>query len=223
MRPDMPQIKTFLLISGALACILGWTQLSRFASTPGDQSAAPFQFPSHLPQLTSATRPVPSPLLLVFVHPQCSCTHATLQLLDQVLASNRAPVQTILAVYSSSSLDRKAAANPAAFAPATWLHKPFHLLDDRNGALARRFGAVTSGEIVLYSPAGRLLFQGGITIERGHLGDSPGAQALRHALDGSPIQNSTPVSSSAFSVFGCPIFRRPAALLNLQATPVVAP
>lgn len=195
----MPGTAIFL-VTAVLAAVVGWYQLFLFSSTPGQQLAAPAQLPAQL----SADWPAPAlsqfPLLLVFIHPQCSCTHATLDQLDRILdhPGNATPVRIVLAVYQSRKLDRSPVL--AEFKPATWLHQPFHLMADTDGALARRFGAATSGEIVLYAADGRLLFQGGITPERAQAGDSATADALRNAL-----LKGTPQSGRA-RVFGCPIF-----------------
>jgi hypothetical protein len=71
------------------------------------------------------------------------------------------------------------------------------VLEDPEGALARRFGASTSGQTLLYNAGGRLVFNGGITAARGHSGDNNGRQAIVALLQGaSPEQNITPV-------FGC--------------------
>ena len=219
-------LRTLLLTTSALAAIFGWYQLFRFAATPGEQSAAPARLPQNWAQSPSGAaensllHPVArsnSPLLLVFIHPQCSCTHATLDELDQILhdpiphdpirdaagntrlaSTQLASTQIVLAVYHSPTLDRSPGL--AAFTPATWLHAPFRLLTDTGGRLARRFGAATSGEIVLYAADGHLLFQGGITPERAHVGASPASAALRAAL-----LHGTP-QTRGFSVFGCSIF-----------------
>ena len=64
---------------------------------------------------------------------------------------------------------------------------------DISGDEARRFGAATSGEALLYSPSGKLLFHGGITPSRGHEGGSVGRDALvRCVLDGTPAPATTP-------------------------------
>ena len=49
---------------------------------------------------------------------------------------------------------------------------------DEDGDEARRFGAATSGHVMLYDAAGRLHFSGGITPARGHEGDSLGRDAV---------------------------------------------
>ena len=157
--------RTVLVSTAFFAILCGWFQLVRFSTTAGEQSPAPVLLPADL--VPSASQP----LLLVFVHPQCSCTAATFEQLDRLLNQATQSVELVLV--------------------------------DTGGRLARRFGAATSGEILLYSPARRLLFQGGITPGRAHAGDSPGSQALLAAIDsGRP----TP-STFQNTVFGCPIFR----------------
>jgi hypothetical protein len=64
-------------------------------------------------------------------------------------------------------------------------------------AEARRFGAQTSGDVVVYDATGVLRFQGGITISRGHVGHNLGhvrVDAIVHGVTGGVAQ--TPV-------FGC--------------------
>jgi hypothetical protein len=65
--------------------------------------------------------------------------------------------------------------------------------------LARQFHATTSGQTLLYSPAGSLMFSGGITAARGHEGDNVGESTIVALLTGKPTDVvRTPV-------FGCPI------------------
>ncbi|HWB59276.1 MAG TPA: hypothetical protein VG733_07280 [Chthoniobacteraceae bacterium] len=70
---------------------------------------------------------------------------------------------------------------------------------DEEGAEAQRFGAQTSGFVVLYDGLGRLRYNGGITSERGHSGDNAGRDAIVAILnDGDP-------GVAAMPVFGCSI------------------
>jgi hypothetical protein len=70
---------------------------------------------------------------------------------------------------------------------------------DIDGIEARRFGATTSGETILYSQRGERLFSGGITSARGHAGDNAGRTAIEAYLkNGSSDFSQTPV-------FGCPL------------------
>jgi hypothetical protein len=206
-------LRTTILAVAALAIGMGWYQMFRFAATPGEQGAAPEQWPREIPSPwpgNQATHSDPTPTLVVFIHPRCSCTPATLEQLDRILDQSHVAVRIALAVYRSKVVDEGvgAATNPPGdehatspgLAEAGLLHRAFKIVPDLNGELARRFGAATSGEIVLYAADGQRLFQGGITAERSHLGDSAGGAALRNALETGAAQN------SAATVFGCPIF-----------------
>jgi hypothetical protein len=68
---------------------------------------------------------------------------------------------------------------------------------DIGGAEARLFHASTSGQVLVYSAQGRLLFRGGITASRGHSGDNAGRSAVVSALTGGSR------SPARTFVFGC--------------------
>jgi len=71
---------------------------------------------------------------------------------------------------------------------------------DDDGVEAARFDAVTSGQTLLYSSDGTLLFRGGITLGRGHEGDNAGFDAIADLVAGKePAVRQTPV-------FGCELF-----------------
>ncbi len=73
------------------------------------------------------------------------------------------------------------------------------LFSDEDGLEARQFGAATSGQTQLYAPNGMLLFSGGITIARGHEGESAGLDAVMAFLTlGKADHPQCPV-------YGCPI------------------
>ena len=67
---------------------------------------------------------------------------------------------------------------------------------DEGGVEAKRFGARTSGHVLVYSAAGELTFQGGITAGRGHEGANAGQQG---ALDGARGRSCCEKSE----VYGC--------------------
>jgi hypothetical protein len=76
-----------------------------------------------------------------------------------------------------------------------------HAIKDPAGSFARQFGASTSGQTLLYSPARRLIFNGGITASRGHSGDNYGRGAILALLHGEkPARKAAPV-------FGCSLRR----------------
>jgi hypothetical protein len=62
---------------------------------------------------------------------------------------------------------------------------------------ARRFGARTSGQVVVYDPTGGLRFSGGITMARGHRGNNAGQQIVDMLVHGGRTERTTT------PVFGC--------------------
>lgn len=197
LKPDLNRklfITRVFLPAAAIAIVLCWWSLFRFGATPGAQSQAPDRLPSSAPFHAGS-----APLLLVFVHPGCSCTHATLEELDETVAGYSKPLQVALVVYHSGAMEK--AGLMQGFTPQHWLHRDFHVVMDEKGSLSRLFGAETSGEVVLYGRNGQLLFQGGVTPERAHVGASKGRDALEQALYRENRQ------SGMTRVFGCPIFQ----------------
>jgi hypothetical protein len=75
-----------------------------------------------------------------------------------------------------------------------------NVIVDNDGAEADRFNAATSGQTLLYSADGRLLFSGGITASRGHSGDNAGRSAIIS------FANAGVADRSETAVFGCPLF-----------------
>jgi hypothetical protein len=82
---------------------------------------------------------------------------------------------------------------------------------DADRSEAERFHARTSGTCLLYDPAGRLEFAGGLTAARGHEGDNDGARSLVALLNGGRSHaESTPV-------FGCSLLEPVTAPLTAAA------
>jgi len=132
--------------------------------------------------------------LLMFLHPRCPCTRASLHELEQVLREAGQPGATFV-VYQPRAGD------------ATWQTSP--LLDviralpeakivwDQQGQITKKFGAVTSGQVQLYRPSGECLFNGGITRLRGHEGTNAASEQLLAALQGKPS------ALAPTAVYGC--------------------
>jgi hypothetical protein len=130
--------------------------------------------------------------LIMFAHPQCPCTRASLEELNRLLARCHDSVAAQVwffkpagfpAGWTQSSLWRSASA-----IPGVTVH------DDPDGAQGRLFGAETSGFVLLYNPHGQLRFKGGITGSRGHAGDNAGEEAIVSLLAGQQVNlRQTPV------------------------------
>lgn len=145
------------------------------------------------------------PTLLMFAHPKCSCTMASIEELEQLMARCGDLVHVRVIVFQPT----EAAADWA----DTRLLRRAQSIDgvqveaDLNGALAAQFGARTSGQVFLYDRQGQLLFSGGITGSRGHVGDNAGLDAVIKLLREPPVSGAVPIK---FAVFGCSL-SRPAA------------
>ncbi len=73
------------------------------------------------------------------------------------------------------------------------------LLCDPAGTLAGQIGAAVSGSVLAYGSNGQLMYSGGVTGGRGHVGDSRGAQGLLQALQGGLSHRYSGLA------FGCPL------------------
>jgi hypothetical protein len=172
-----------LVVSGAIV----WTW--HYKTTPGLASKPPVAWPESAELRRSQTT------LVVALHPLCLCSEATISELARVLSAVSEPPKVYALFYdyqpdvkpvSTTSLWRRAAAIPGVT-----------VLRDRDGAMAKSFGAATSGDVIAYGSDGSLLFHGGLTAARGHEGDSFGRQRLLAVLRGqTPDRRDSPV-------FGC--------------------
>ncbi len=182
-------------ISLWLAVVAGGTMLmARYAETPGTDGLAPTAWPTGSQIPFDASRPT----LVMFVHPRCPCTRASLGELDELMArvQGRVSVRVVMlkpagtaANWEKTDLWRTASSVPGVT-----------VYTDNDGIEARRFHSETSGETLLYDRSGALRFQGGITLSRGHAGDNPGRSAIQDLLrEGHSDQVKTPV-------FGCSLF-----------------
>ena len=175
-----------------------WT-LSRYAGAAGQPAAAP----SIWPAASEIARQPDRPTLLMFVHPQCTCSRASLESLARLQAevAGRSAAETVVMVAAARSMGddwtRGALWQQAAAIPGV------RVVADLDGREAARFGAATSGQSLLYGADGHLLFSGGLTPARGHAGDSAGLAALRGLL------LDQPAGDARAAVFGCPLHDRP--------------
>lgn len=189
--PVVVFVVAFLWLSVVVAC-MGWTL--HYSYTPGRIGNIPGQWPAGSRIVGEASRPT----LILFAHPKCPCTRASIGELARLMAdcSGQLSAQVwfvkpadTAADWTNTDLWASAAAIPGVTVHA-----------DESGSEARRFQAETSGQTLLYDPTGRLLFQGGITISRGHAGDNAGLSAVENLVQGRLVTRiQTPV-------FGCSLF-----------------
>jgi hypothetical protein len=167
--------------------------LGAHAARPGRPGTAPGRWPA-----TSRLRPVPGRWNLVLLaHPRCPCTRASLAELARIMARSRGRLAATVVLYHPEGTPESWAqtdlAAQAAAIPNT------RVVADAGGAEAERFGAATSGQVVLFDPEGRRHFEGGITSTRGHEGDSLGRAAILDLIQRGVAER------PAAPVFGCSI------------------
>lgn len=158
-------------------------------------AAAPGAPPANWP---SASRILRSPSLysiVVVAHPKCPCSRATVEELARMMALLQDKVTATVVFVRPSGFSREWETTDlwrsAARIPGVTV------LDDLDGVEVSRFGALASGQTMLYDAAGNLRFSGGITPSRGHAGDSLGRSAILS------IVNKENSGTSYTSVYGC--------------------
>ena len=130
---------------------------------------------------------------MMFVHPLCSCTRASLTELREALDVMDPLPAVRIVLLSPKGIDEDWQEHIAAIAQRI---PEATLVTDVEGKAAEKFGASTSGHVVVYDHAGKLLFSGGITQGRGHVGDNRGRRDLISTLRGGEHVHEHPI-------FGC--------------------
>lgn len=165
--------------------------LMRYENTPSSYGKTPSAWPpsSRIDRLPGRCS------LIMFLHPHCPCSRASIAEFNRLLGHCKDPVSThVLFIrpkgvsdeWMETSLRSSAEAIP---------HVNVKLDDD--GREAQLFGAESSGYVVLYSMDGQLLFSGGITAARGHEGDNAGENVIVARLNGQYVE------LKHTAVFGC--------------------
>lgn len=177
---------------------VGLGLLLRYAASSEPMAPAPVRWPVDSPLAAALDHPT----LILFAHPRCPCTRASIEELARIMARCRGGLTARVVVWqpggvdpdwSETDLRRRAEAIPGV---------TVHL--DAGGGEATRHGATTSGQVLVCDARGVLQFRGGITAARGHEGDSRGKLAVIALATGR-----TP-SVAECPVFGCPITDEPA-------------
>jgi hypothetical protein len=172
----------------------GMAALWIYSTTPGHQDAAPARWPS----FTTLQRVSDRCTLVMFVHPKCPCSQASLSELAAILAHSAGHLHAEV-VFLSPSGEPESWVHAGLWETALRLPKT-SLVSDTAGREARLFHASVSGETLVYDRTGNLRFHGGITDGRGHAGDNPGCSAIRTYL------NTGTIPLSRTPVFGCSLF-----------------
>lgn len=173
----------------------GFGALLRYANEPGQEGADLKGWPA----MASVSLAFPHWTLILFAHPKCPCTQATVENLNRILARTQNNLSVHIFFYkptggSAEEWENTSLWEKARNMPNTTAHV------DLDGHEARLFAAETSGKAVLFKPNGQVAFQGGITASRGHEGDNAGMQAVVDWV----VTNQSQVTKTP--AFGCHIF-----------------
>jgi hypothetical protein len=173
------------------AAVFGGHELLKYENAPGKAGLVPSDWPANSGIPLAADRPT----LVMFAHPQCPCTRASISELASIVAHTQTKARVFVSFYTprNAGEDWRKTDNcrSAAQIPGVTV------LSDVDGEEAERFGAETSGHAFLFDPDGRLLFNGGITESRGHSGDNAGKSAIVSLID------NRAVTRAQTFVFGC--------------------
>ncbi len=181
-----------LIWLGASAGGLAW--LWSYSLTPGEIRLTGRDWPE-------GSRLAPEPgkfSLLMFVHPECPCSQASLEDLGQLLARSGGRLdarvvflqpEEMKEAWADTSLWRQAREIPGV-----------KVVGDADGREAGLFSAATSGDTFVYDKAGRLVFHGGLTAGRGHCGDNDGSTLILDLLEGRDAGMASPAGTP---VYGC--------------------
>lgn len=173
---------------------MGARTLLRYANKSSPVTSPPADWPlaSRIPHVPGLAN------LLVFAHPQCPCTRATLGELELILA-RVGPVDAYVIFAAPESVSNESEKSDLWNTAVAIPH--VHAMIDRGGLEAWRFHATTSGQTMLYNGTGTLLFAGGITASRGHAGPSDGHDSLVALLGGGVMRGASWRTTAP--VFGC--------------------
>lgn len=187
------RVWTIVIVAWLVAAATAIASLSSYAATPGRGAEAPPLWPAE----TALDLDPERPTLVMFVHPRCSCSRASIGELARIMTRLPGKVSAEVVFIKPRNV------------PADWERTDLWdaarglqgvgVRSDWGGREAARFGANTSGQVLLYAPSGRRLFAGGITPGRSHMGDSAGREAI---VD---IVETRRDSDSSTLVFGCPL------------------
>ena len=133
----------------------------------------------------------------MFLHPHCPCSGASLEELAVLLSANSHGLRTFV-VFCKPDGTPDGWEKTALWQQAVGM-KGIDVCWDNQDEERHRFGARTSGQVLLFDQRGHLAYSGGITRARGQVGANPGRSAVEAILRGqSPPSGSGPV-------FGCPL------------------
>lgn len=181
------------IIWAALVAV-GFFQLWKYDTEPGLLGMAPPHWPADSQLKLSKT----GSTLVVFAHPRCPCTRASLEELSKLMEEihNKAVVKIVFYKPEKFGIDW---VKTDLWEKAKKISNAENFIDV-TGKEIELFQAKTSGQVYVYDKDSSLVYSGGITRGRGHVGPSRGSQVIKkYVFDGV-------IEESGVSVFGCSLF-----------------
>jgi hypothetical protein len=157
--------------------------------------------PQRWPDNVSIPLDAQRPTLLMFAHPRCPCTRASIGELNRLLARCGGNIM-VHVIFFKPAGQRDDWSETDSWSAAKAIPGVF-VATDADGKLAQRFGAHTSGSVILFDSNRQRLFAGGITAARGHFGDNAGADMIVALVNGRKT------SLTETSVYGCSLVEPP--------------
>jgi hypothetical protein len=168
-----------------------------YSATAGKEGNPPDRWPAS----STLQRTPGASTLVMFVHPKCPCSRASISELAVLLAHSgghlHAQVVFLKPPGEKDSWIHTGLWRAASELPGTAVS------DDLDGRETELFHAAVSGEALVYDASGNLRFQGGVTGARGHIGDNAGCSAVES------YANTGIIPLAKTPVFGCPLFSEP--------------
>lgn len=200
MNPDkrfsgtMFQNQRFVIALTAIWLVVvcaGTAAIWKYSMTPGEPAEAPASWPAAAPISTNPDLHT----LVMLVHPRCSCSRASMAELAKIMTRLEGKIVAHVLFMKPSDFEddwektdlwKRAVEIPGVTAVL-----------DVDGKGAAQFGARTSGQVVVYSPVGELVYSGGITSGRAHEGDNIGESRLISLV------NDRHADANHAAVYGC--------------------
>lgn len=170
-----------LVVGWLMASGVGLGMFWQYKTTGQEPDGSAVRWPEQTELPLASDRPT----LVMFAHPLCPCTMASLHELTRLLPSCAVPPRITFVIYQPASAGPEWQTSP--FVEAARALPGAEIVWDHEGNLAKQFAAGTSGQVQLYDPAGRCLFNGGITSARGHAGENAASRALLSVLQGKEL------------------------------------
>jgi hypothetical protein len=173
----------------------------KYKTTPGGKPEAPETWPADSKIVLAPDRPN----LVMFAHPQCPCTRASMAELARLAVELGSEAQIHVAIVRPPGTDD--GFEEGAVAERARAIGGAKVFIDVDGVEAARFGAVTSGSTVLYTARNQLAFRGGITTARGHEGHGPAQDRIVAIVKAGTGDSSRTLAPT----FGCELGAKPIA------------